>query len=236
MISASRQTPVQDAFRIGESHHVEPSLNSVIGPGGAIRLEPKVMQVLVCLATHTGQVVSKERLMHTVWPDTFVGDDVLTRAISELRHAFGDDAKHPRFIQTIAKRGYRLIPDCVGLTGTDSESRVDLLRPAPWKLTLRARWLWMAVAMALITGALVWRWSRAHVQSEPRTLAAMRTVPLTTLTGEEDWPSFSPDGDQVAFEWRGEKGDNADIYVAMVGSSEVRRLTTDPEKGVRSIS
>ena len=141
MISASRQTPVQDAFRIGESHHVEPSLNSVIGPGGAIRLEPKVMQVLVCLATHTGQVVSKERLMHTVWPDTFVGDDVLTRAISELRHAFGDDAKHPRFIQTIAKRGYRLIPDCVGLTGTDSESRVDLLRPAPWKLTLRARWL-----------------------------------------------------------------------------------------------
>ena len=79
--------------------------------------------------------------------------------------------------------------------------------------------------MALITGALVWRWSRAHVRSEPRTLAAMRTVPLTTLTGEEDWPSFSPDGDQVAFEWRGEKGDNADIYVAMVGSSEVRRLT-----------
>jgi len=57
----------------------------------------------------TGEVVSKERLMRSVWPDAFVGDDVLTRCISELRRVFGDDAKEPRFIQTIPKSGYRLI-------------------------------------------------------------------------------------------------------------------------------
>ena len=79
------------------------------GPAGSIRLEPKVMQVLVCLAAHAGDAVPKERLMQAVWPDTFVGEDVLTRAISELRRAFGDDAREPRFIQTIAKGGYRLI-------------------------------------------------------------------------------------------------------------------------------
>ena len=100
---------LQNGFRIGELHHVEPSLNSVTGPAGTTRLEPKVMQVLVCLAAQAGQVVPKERLMRTVWPDTFVGDDVLTRSISELRRVFGDDVKEPRFIQTIPKSGYRLI-------------------------------------------------------------------------------------------------------------------------------
>ena len=100
---------MQNGFRIGESYHVEPSLNSVTGPAGTTRLEPKAMQVLVCLAEHAGQVVAKEQLIRTVWPDTFVGDDVLTRCISELRRVFGDDAKEPRFIQTIPKSGYRLI-------------------------------------------------------------------------------------------------------------------------------
>ena len=100
---------MQNGFRVGEFHYVEPSLNSVTGPAGIIRLEPKIMQVLVCLAAHAGQVVPKERLMRTVWPDTFVGDDVLTRSISELRRVFGDDVKEPRFIQTIPKSGYRFI-------------------------------------------------------------------------------------------------------------------------------
>ena len=111
---------MQNGFRIGELHHVEPSLNNVTGPGGTTRLEPKVMQVLVCLAAQAGQVVPKERLMRTVWPDTFVGDDVLTRSISELRRVFGDDAKEPRFIQTIPKSGYRLIADVSSNAGTAS--------------------------------------------------------------------------------------------------------------------
>ncbi len=51
---------MQSAFRVGESHRVEPSLNSVTGPAGTVRLEPKVMQVLVCLAAHAGDVVAKE--------------------------------------------------------------------------------------------------------------------------------------------------------------------------------
>jgi DNA-binding winged helix-turn-helix (wHTH) protein len=88
---------------------VEPSLNRVTGPGGSSRLEPKVMQVLVCLADHGGQLVSKDRLLHSAWPDTAVGDDVLTRAISELRRLFEDDPKQPHVIETIPKGGYRLI-------------------------------------------------------------------------------------------------------------------------------
>ena len=100
---------MQNGFHVGDSHQVEPSLNRITGPAGSIRLEPKVMQVLVLLAAHAGQVVTKERLMQAVWPDAFVTDDVLTRAISELRRVFGDDARESRFIQTIPKSGYRLI-------------------------------------------------------------------------------------------------------------------------------
>jgi eukaryotic-like serine/threonine-protein kinase len=111
---------LQNGFLVGDSHRVEPSLNSVTGPAGTIRLEPKVMQVLVLLAGHAGQVIAKERLIRTVWPDTFVTDDVLTRAISELRRVFGDDVKESRFIQTIPKSGYRLIAR-VSPSGVDQE-------------------------------------------------------------------------------------------------------------------
>ncbi len=100
---------MQDAFWIGESHQVEPSLNRVTGPNGVTRLEPKVMLVLACLANHAGRMVPKDRLLHAAWPDTAVGDDVLTRAISELRRLFEDDPKQPRVIETIPKSGYRLI-------------------------------------------------------------------------------------------------------------------------------
>ena len=56
----------------------------------------------------------------------------------------------------------------------------------------------------------------------------MRVVPLTAMSGSESRPAFSPDGRQIAFAWNGEGQDNVDIYVKLVGSSEVRRLTTDP--------
>ena len=83
--------------------------NTVNRDGRVIRLEPKVVEVCVCLADRAGEVVRKEELIRAVWPDTFVTDDVLTKAISELRKALEDDAKRPQFIETIPKRGYRLI-------------------------------------------------------------------------------------------------------------------------------
>ena len=99
---------MQGDFRLGQ-WLVRPKLNTVLADGRAIRLEPKFMQVLVCLADRPGEVVSKEELIRTVWVDTFVTDDVLTRAISELRRALGDDAKQPHIIETVARGGYRVI-------------------------------------------------------------------------------------------------------------------------------
>jgi TolB-like protein/DNA-binding winged helix-turn-helix (wHTH) protein len=99
---------VEGRFRVGP-WLVQPSLNTVSRNGAPMRLTLKAMEVLVCLAEHAGESVPKEELLQTIWPKTFVTDDVLKGSISELRRVLEDDAKEPRIIQTIPKRGYRLI-------------------------------------------------------------------------------------------------------------------------------
>jgi TolB-like protein/DNA-binding winged helix-turn-helix (wHTH) protein len=99
---------VEGRFRVGP-WLVQPSLNTVSRNGTPMRLTLKAMGVLVCLAEHAGESVPKEKLLQTIWPETFVTDDVLKGSISELRRVLEDDAKEPRIIQTIPKRGYRLI-------------------------------------------------------------------------------------------------------------------------------
>ena len=97
------------SFTIGE-WLVQPQLNRLSRTGGDnVQLEPKMMDVLVRLAQTPGDVVSREALIDAVWPEVFISESVLTRAIAGLRRALGDDARNPRFIETISKRGYRLI-------------------------------------------------------------------------------------------------------------------------------
>jgi Tol biopolymer transport system component/DNA-binding winged helix-turn-helix (wHTH) protein len=239
-------------FRIGECHYVEPSLNTVTEPGGTTRLEPKVMQVLVCLVAHPGQMVTKQHLLRNVWPDTFVTDDVLTRAISELRRVFGDDVKEPRIIQTIPKSGYRLIagvdfggsprvgaaPAQTGAVPTIQLGNHGIVAPLveehrtpgheeAWPSGLN--WgIWAtSLAAAVLVGFLIWGVRDSGRQELPETAALpLQTAPLTSLPGREKAPTFSPDGDQVAFVWDGEAG-NDDIYIKVVGAGTPLRLTTN---------
>jgi DNA-binding winged helix-turn-helix (wHTH) protein/Tol biopolymer transport system component len=216
---------LQNGFRIGELHHVEPSLNSVTGPAGTTRLEPKVMQVLVCLAAQAGQVVSKERLMRTVWPDTFVGDDVLTRSISELRRVFGDDVKEPRFIQTIPKSGYRLIADLStsaehGLAGPRRETDKEPV-PAVARATRSKRKPILISAAALLTSVAVgglWFAATRRGPGEPP-----RQPTMTQLTANPPHlpvtsARISPDGNYLAY------ADSTGIQVRVVDTGETQRI------------
>ena len=75
----------------------------------AVELQPKCTELLVALAARPGEVISKETLLEQVWRGRVVGDDVLTTSIRKLRIALNDDAKNPQYIETINKKGYRLI-------------------------------------------------------------------------------------------------------------------------------
>ncbi|WP_394003224.1 winged helix-turn-helix domain-containing protein [Luteimonas sp. WGS1318] len=86
-----------------------PASGELSGPGGVQRLEPKVMDLLCLLASEPGRVWSRDDLMARLWPGVVVGEDSLARTVSKLRQALDDDAKAPRYIETIAKRGYRWI-------------------------------------------------------------------------------------------------------------------------------
>jgi len=96
------------AFRLG-GWLVEPSLNRLSHGDTTIQLELKVMDVLVCLAERAGEVVTRQEIVDRVWATEFISDNTLTHAITEIRNALGDDARNPSFIETIHRRGYRLI-------------------------------------------------------------------------------------------------------------------------------
>jgi TolB-like protein/DNA-binding winged helix-turn-helix (wHTH) protein len=176
---------------------VRPTLNSVARNGDSIRLEPKAMEVLICLARHDGGVVSKDKLIADVWTGTpFVGDDVLVRCISDLRRAMEDDAKSPRVIETIPKKGYRLL------------EKVEVIDPQPPPLSLpvatttdesseqkqtdsRRAWPFVPYFLAIILAVGgIWGWWIFHRKSALQTKAtaapirSLAVLPLENLSGD----------------------------------------------------
>ena len=223
-------------FRVGQ-WLVQPQLNLIHGPGGDTSVEPKAMEVLVCLSQQSGEVVSKQRLMQTVWADTFVTDEVLTNSIWELRKAFSDDARNPKVIQTVFKKGYRLIAPVSferGNEKTDAghEARlVDVPQEAPARTVSARKWILLAIVFTLVVAAAIGVRLMRQAPSVPAT--ELRIVPLTSFPGNEVQPTLAPDGNQVAFVWNGaENGDNYDIYVKVIGSEKLLRLTTHPAKDI----
>ena len=96
------------SFKVGP-WLVEPALNRVSRDGITNQLEIKVMDVLMCLAARAGEVVARHDIMDAVWETEIITDNTLTHAINQLRTSLGDDVKNPTFIETIHRRGYRLI-------------------------------------------------------------------------------------------------------------------------------
>ena len=108
MRNPTDRTEATRAFHLGR-WLVTPASGEIADGPERLRLEPKVMDVLEHLARRPAEVVSKAELLDAVWSDCFVTEDVLWRSISELRRALGDDSRSPRFIETLPRRGYRLV-------------------------------------------------------------------------------------------------------------------------------
>jgi DNA-binding winged helix-turn-helix (wHTH) protein len=122
MSSLAESSEPQD-FRVAD-WLVQPSRNRLVHGETAVRVRPQLIDVLACLARRPGAVISKDELLSTVWSDRFVAESGIARCIAELRQAMADDARTPTIIETIPKRGYRL----VAAVGPGNPERA---RPAP---------------------------------------------------------------------------------------------------------
>ena len=83
------------------------------------RVQPKSMDVLLCLAEAAGEVVERDELLRRIWGERAVSDEPLTRCIGELRRALGDQRGKPEYILTVPKRGYRLLAEAVPMKRDD---------------------------------------------------------------------------------------------------------------------
>lgn len=88
---------------------IDPAANTITINTTVKRIEPLVMKLICYLAERHSQVITKKELITHIWPESVVGDEALTRLIFLLRNTLGDDAKQPSYIETIPKKGYRLI-------------------------------------------------------------------------------------------------------------------------------
>lgn len=95
-------------FFVGD-WHVKPSILRIQLGERVVKLEPRVMQVLEYLAQHPNEVVARADLETAVWRGRVVGYEAIGRTVTLLRKALGDDSKQPKFIETLSKKGYRLI-------------------------------------------------------------------------------------------------------------------------------
>lgn len=218
-------------FYIGNDWLIQPSLNRISSPQKTMRIPQKYMQVLVCLAERAGEAISREHLMETVWKDTIVVEESLTRAISELRKILDDDPKKSHVIETIPKVGYRLIaPVTQRNGGTREEAKLEFIPSSNGRAAVtsrlgfsrRAKLVAAGIAILLVGGA---GWLYFSPSAQPRSAPPTRTQPLTSYQGIESHPALSPDGNKLAFIWDSGASQTQNLYVKAVGSETPLQLT-----------
>ena len=176
-------------FWVGD-RFVRPSLGEIqLGPE-RVHIEPRSMEVLLALARAPSEVIPKKELIEAVWGEAFVSDEVLTHAIWDLRRAFGDNASDPEFIQTIPKRGYRLIAPVKPIEtalrratdrGRATARQKPVRRPFSWRTLI-----WGSVGIALLLWASL-RVGGCRQEAGGEVEANPRTTLLLTM-GLSDGP------------------------------------------------
>lgn len=122
-------TDAQD-LAIGE-FRIDRGDERVIGPAGPIKLGNKAYQVLIALAERDGRLLTKDALFESVWDGMAVSESALTTTVRELRRALGDESRHPRYIESVYGRGYRLIAPVRAAEGEFLSVPTEIAEPEP---------------------------------------------------------------------------------------------------------
>jgi TolB-like protein/DNA-binding winged helix-turn-helix (wHTH) protein len=168
--------------------HVDALRGVLTGPENLTRhLEPKVMDVLVVLAEHANELVSREELLEAVWSGQVVSEERLTHVIADLRKAFNDDPGQPEYIETVPKRGYRLIARV---------HPVEENAATPAHIAYISRRKAGIIAVALLVLALVYvAFNEDAANSTPEDAVvgekSIAVLPLVNLSGDPEVEFFS---------------------------------------------
>jgi Tol biopolymer transport system component/DNA-binding winged helix-turn-helix (wHTH) protein len=216
--------------------------------GESVPLTPKAFDLLLVLVERHGHLLEKDELLKRVWPDTFIEEANLSYNISLIRKALGEGENGRRYIETVPKRGYRFV---AGVREVKAETD-EVAEPAPAanddergatsaaskgealvsKHTRRKPVAALALAVMIMVlfgiGFGIYYFLAQPLLPGRDSVPASKIVPVTSFPGSESQPAFSPDGKQIAFVWDGEREDNSDIYVKLIGAGEPLRLTTSP--------
>jgi Tol biopolymer transport system component/DNA-binding winged helix-turn-helix (wHTH) protein len=231
--------PVRPSYAFGP-FVLDASKRLLLREGDPVPLAPKVLDTLLALIEHRGDVISKEQLLSRVWGDTVVEEGGLARNISLLRKTLGEKPDEHRYIVTVPARGYRFVADVREDAAaappreepSDHESARSQNREADESFVRRPpQWtaIWKAVAvlslvLGLAAAALVWPsvWSSSF---GPAPLSQARLVRLTS-TGLNIDPALSPDGSLVAFASDRARAGNLDVWVQPLRGDTPTRITS----------
>lgn len=211
--------------------------------GAEIPLTGKAFDVLLLLIQSEGRTVTKETFMEHVWRGAVVEESNLADNVSTLRQILGDDAREPRYIKTVPRRGYRWVSDVNAVAAAPepriliherSRTHVVIEEEQTPPATRRRPLLAAAVvaAIALVAFALGNFQSRAGKTSDRTALPPAvinppaSVTPLTTYPDHEFSPALSPDGKLLAFCWTGGTRDAINIFVRQVDVGTPVRLTS----------
>ena len=242
-------------YRFGD-FELDPSAFQLRQRAQSLKLQRIPMELLIFLVEKEGQVASRQEIVDRLWgKDVFVDTEAwINTAIRKIRQTLGDDPENPKFLETVTGKGYRFVGasrEAVerGLPSAGNDGNGGGIVAARDPQTFPAgkapaiastdrpsrrfggKWLTalfmiaatLAIAAFVLRGSIRRLWRLHEFQN-------LRTVRLTSLPGTIASPTFSPDGTQVAFAWKGDaNGAGFDLFVQVVDSSDApHRLTSHP--------
>ena len=150
----------------------EPARRYLVGPAGDVRIKPLLDRLLRSLLDARGTVLARDHLIEQVWTRREVNDEVLSRAIAELRSLLGDDARAPRFVETLPKGGYRWIAPVTRAALPSLPESIAARSEAAQGSTTRNQRIAIGIAVTIaLLGLAAWLHSQRERVDDPATLA-----------------------------------------------------------------